>query len=315
MKKIIKNIFSTPLKSPWVFRSIESILGKMFGGFILCWHNLPAHTLKSHIECLYPLKPMPLDELIKRHNDGKTTKDYFALTIDDGIASTVNDISSFCTKMDWPITFYIPTNYLSGKMLPYQKIEFIDQYLPLGDYSVPNISKKNHNKLINKKKLIQSLTSLLYIEHFTVIDKILDHFIEKISINNKKELLHSEYPKSITWQEIEKLSKNSIISFQSHSVTHTALRSLNDSEIEDEMVRSKNILEEHTGKKVNSFSYPYGSEKSIGKRAPKIASKHYNSAVTLIRGRLRKNNPFYLPRIDLYQDDFLSLVRLKVILS
>ena len=315
MKKIIKNICSTPFKAPWVFRPIESVLGKMFGGFILCWHNLPAHTFRSHIESLHPLKPISLDELLKRHSEGKSTKDYFALTIDDGVESTVDNISSICTKMDWPITFYIPTNYLNGNLLPYQKIEFIDQYLPLEHYLDPSIDKKNHNKQINKKKLIQSLTNLLYTEHFNVIDKTLDHFIEKILINKNKKLLHNEYSRPITWQAFEKLSKNSIISFQSHSVTHTAVSGLNDSEIEDEMIRSKNILEEHTGKKVNSFCYPYGSEKSIGKRAPKIASKHYNSAVTLIRGRLRKNNPFYLPRIDLYEDDFSSLVRLKVILS
>ncbi len=121
------------------------------------------------------------------------------------------------------------------------------------------------------------------------------------------------YP--ITWDEIEKLSKNPIISFQSHSVTHTAVSSLSENEIEDEMIKSKEIIEQHTGLKVHSFCYPYGAEKSIGVHAPKIAAKHYNSAVTLMRGRLKKNNPYYLPRIDFYNGDSPGFVRLKVILN
>jgi hypothetical protein len=46
-----------------------------------------------------------------------------------------------------------------------------------------------------------------------------------------------------------------------------------------------------------------------------MAAKYYDSAVTLMRGRLKKNNPFYLPRIDLYEEDSVGFIRLKVILS
>ena len=93
--------------------------------------------------------------------------------------------------------------------------------------------------------------------------KILNYFVEQILDKEKKNLLFEEYPKPITWDEIEKLSKNPIISFQSHSVTHTAVSSLNENEIEDEMIKSKEIIEQHTGLKVHSFCYPYGNEKSI----------------------------------------------------
>jgi len=35
----------------------------------------------------------------------------------------------------------------------------------------------------------------------------------------------------------------------------------------------------------------------------------------LLRGRLKKNNPFYLPRIGLYKEDNSSFVRLKTVLN
>ena len=217
--------------------------------------------------------------------------------------------------MGWPVTFYVPTGYVDGGILPYQKVEFIDQYLPIGNYLIPNNSKDIQNKKLNKQQLILSLTNLIYTEHFKVVNKILDYFIEQISDKEKNNLLYEEYPKPIAWEEIEKLSKNPIISFQSHGVTHTAVSSLSENEIEDEMIKSKEIIEQHTERKVHSFCYPYGAEKSIGAYAPKIAAKHYNSAVTLMRGRLKKNNPFYLPRIDLYNGDSPGFVRLKLILN
>ena len=300
---------------PGVFHPIESMLGKMFGGFISCWHDLSAEIFKSHVECLHPSKPIPLEELVERHKAGKSTKGYFALTFDDGVGAIVREISNLCVNMGWPVTFYVPTGYVDGGILPYQKVEFIDRYLPIGNYLIPNNSKDIKNKKLNKQQLILSLTNLIYTEHFKVVNKILDYFIEQISDKEKNNLLYEEYPKPITWEEIEKLSKNPIISFQSHSVTHTAVSSLSENEIEDEMIKSKEIIEQHTERKVHSFCYPYGAEKSIGTYAPKIAAKHYNSAVTLMRGRLKKNNPFYLPRIDLYNGDSPGFVRLKVILN
>ena len=106
-----------------------------------------------------------------------------------------------------------------------------------------------------------------------------------------------------------------MISFQSHGVSHTALSSLNNIEIENEMIKSKQIIEEHTNIKVNSFCYPYGNEIAIGNSAPKIAANHYDYAVTLIKGRLRKSDIFYLPRIDLYSSNSNEIVKLKVISS
>ena len=120
--------------------------------------------------------------------------------------------------------------------------------------------------------------------------------------------------KPISWNEVEELSKNQLISFQSHGVTHSAVSSLSEEKIEFEMTESRKIIESHTNKKVHSFCYPYGSKESIGNIAPKLAAKYFSSAVTLTHGRLEKNNLFYLPRIGLYKEDLRSLARLKTLI-
>ena len=309
-KKSIKNICSIPFLFRSVFKTTELILGKSSGGYILCWHDLSANKFKSHVEALYPSKPIPLYELVERYKAGKSIKNCFSITFDDGVGKTVRDISAVCNIKEWPVTFYIPTGYLGGDFLPYQKIEFINKFLPQDNYFMPTSKQK-----VSKKKLIQSLTKLLYIKHYKDVDKIIDHFINQVVIRTKNNLSNSMLPTSVTWNEIENLSKNPLISFQSHSVTHSAVSSLNEDEIEYEMLKSKTIIEEHTEKKVHSFCYPYGSERSIGNLAPKIAAKHFNSAATLIRGRLKDSNPFYLPRIDFNEDDTIGFARLKVALT
>ncbi len=312
--KFMKNICSIPLVFPGVFHLIESFIGRKFGGFICCWHNLSAERFQNHVEALHPSKPIPLEELVNRIRSGKSTKGCYALTFDDGIGSTVRDISKKCIDKGWPVTFYVPTGYLDGEILPYQKIEFINKYLPIGEYDVQDFSKNFESKIANKKKIIKTLTNLLYFENFTVVKKTLDYFINLLD-REKKTLLNKEFPKPISWNEIEDLSKKKVISFQSHSVTHTAVSGLSEKEIEYEMVKSKEIIESHTNQKVHSFCYPYGEKKSIGEIAPRIAAKYFTSAVTLLRGRLKKNNPFYLPRIGLYKEDNSSFVRLKTVLN
>ncbi len=240
--KLFKNFCSLPLLIPGVFNFIDSVFKKKSDGFICCWHDLSAEIFQNQVEALLPNKPIPLDELIERFKSGKSTSGCFALTFDDGVGSTVRNISKKCIEKNWPVTFYLPTQYLDGGTLPYQD------------------------------------------------------------------------SKPISWTEVEELSKNKLISFQSHGVTHSAVSSLNEEEIEFEMIKSKKIIESHTNKKVHSFCYPYGSKKSIGNIAPKIAAKHFISAVTLIHGRLQNKDLFYLPRIGLYKEDLRSLARLKTLI-
>ncbi len=311
----MKNIFSIPLRFGILFNACENILRKSSEGYIISWHDLPAEIFKSQVESLYPSEPIPLEELIKRNKAGKSTKQCFAITFDDGVQSTVKNISEVSKKMNWPVTFYLPTGYLNGDNLPYQKIQFINEKLPEGNYTIPNNSKRFEKKTFNKKDLIKLLIKMLYVEHFNVMNIFLDYFIKKIPNNENNNSLKKWCPKPISWNEIEQLSRNPNLSFQSHSVSHTAVSSLTEKELQHEMSKSKELIEQHTNKKVHSFCYPYGNEKSIGKLAPKIAAKYFDSGTTLIRGRIKNSDPFYLPRIDLYENDSPNTVRLKVVLN
>ena len=311
MNKTIKNLFSYPYNSKLIFQITEKVLNKQSGGYILSFHEVSPEVFESHIKSLLPSKPIPLEEIVQRHRLGRSTKECLAITFDDGVRNTVLKNWEVCLKNNWPVTFYLPINYINGENLPYQKILLIEKSLNEKFDSFPQTDDKNF-KNISKKKLIAELFKMIYVSNKSKVNSYLDHFIKQILDYDK---IKQSMPKAINWNEVREISKNYLSSFQSHGLSHTAVSAMSEKEIKSEMVESKNAIEECTGKKVNSFCYPYGAARSINKLSVEIASKYFDSATTLIRGRLKKNNLYYLPRIDLYEENETSLVRLKVAIS
>ena len=311
MNKTVKNLFSYPYNSKLIFQITEKMLNKIPGGYILSFHEVSPEIFESHIKSLSPSKPISLEEMVQRFKLGKSTKDCFAITFDDGVRNTVLKNWEVCLKNNWPVTFYLPTNYINGDNLPYQKIELIEKFLNKKFYDLPQTGSKNLKKL-SKKKIITELYKMIYVCDKSTVNLYLDHFTKQIT---NYDTVKENMPKAISWSEIKDISKNQLSSFQSHSVSHTAVSALSEEEIKNEMIESKDAIEQCTGKKVNSFCYPYGAAKSINKLSVQLASKYFDSATTLIRGRLKESNLYYLPRIDFYEENKISFVRLKVALS
>jgi peptidoglycan/xylan/chitin deacetylase (PgdA/CDA1 family) len=119
----------------------------------------------------------------------------------------------------------------------------------------------------------------------------------------------------ITWREVEELSKDDLIRFESHGVSHAAMSSLTDEELALEMKHSRDAVSEHTGRECRHLAYPFGSSQSIGARAAATAETFYDSATTMSRGRLDAANPWMLPRIPLYPENSISFAQLKVLIG
>ena len=316
MQKKFKNYLSFPFNSSLVFKATETLLNKSPGGYILSFHDLSSEVFSSHVESLKPAIPVSLNELIDRYKLGKSIKNCFAITFDDGVRSTIKNNWKICMKNNWPVTFYIPTNYINGDNLPFQKIELLESLLKNENYKLPKILNSTTERILNKKNLINYLNEIIYVKNNQEVEEILNYFLKILQTNYGLEYNKDLMPKAISWEEIKQISKNELASFQSHSLSHTACSGLSEQELENEMLNSKRIIEDCTGKNVNSFCYPYGAPKSISKLSLEIASKYFDHATTLIKGRLNQNsNLHYLPRIDLYQHHKVSFARMKVALS
>ncbi len=74
-----------------------------------------------------------------------------------------------------------------------------------------------------------------------------------------------------TWQELKEMADSGIVKVASHSYSHANLIK-NNVDLTDEIVQSKQIIEQRLSQKIDTFIYPFGE---VDKRAHKFTSGHY----------------------------------------
>lgn len=98
----------------------------------------------------------------------------------------------------------------------------------------------------------------------------------------------------------------------SHGATHADFQSLNNKEIEEEVINSKKNLEKELGIKIKYFSYPKGKYTKEVLKAVKKAG--YDLALTMDDSQINiKTDPYRIPRIGV--DGTHSLAEFKTLYS
>lgn len=99
----------------------------------------------------------------------------------------------------------------------------------------------------------------------------------------------------LTWEQLAEISVGGI-ECAAHTHTHPALDMLPSAAVRDEIVRSKELLEDHLGVQVSSFAYPYGYYNSLVRQA--VLASGFASACA-IKGVLSSlhDDPYTLARL------------------
>lgn len=101
----------------------------------------------------------------------------------------------------------------------------------------------------------------------------------------------------LTWEEVEVLAKEGC-EFGGHTMNHLPLSTLAGTQLQDELIKSKDKIREVTGQSASIFAYPYGD---TGGDAIRAVQQHYDGAVSTDLGICRlDSNQYLLPRIDSY---------------
>jgi len=107
--------------------------------------------------------------------------------------------------------------------------------------------------------------------------------------------------KMLNWQQIEEMNRHKI-SFGAHTVSHPKLSELSDALATQEIVTSKQVIEERLGEPCNHFAYPYGlfndqTCKIVKEAGFKLACSTRSGFNNVAR------DPFILHRIEVYGND------------
>lgn len=120
---------------------------------------------------------------------------------------------------------------------------------------------------------------------------------DKGAASQKSRLPSMQGRSMLSWQEIREMQRCGIV-FDAHTLTHPDLTRMSYKDAEDEICRSKMIIEDVLGSEVFSFAYPFGY---YDLQSIEIAKKHFACAVTdrmgLVTGR---SDPYLLERVDAY---------------
>lgn len=100
----------------------------------------------------------------------------------------------------------------------------------------------------------------------------------------------------MTWDQVADLRARGF-SFGSHAATHAALTGLPDDEVARQLARSRRILRERVGDRVDTVAYPYGDSDAVVERF--AGGCGYEFGLRAGGGRATRRSPVLaLPRIE-----------------
>jgi peptidoglycan/xylan/chitin deacetylase (PgdA/CDA1 family) len=296
------------------FTLVQKIIARSSRGFILAFHDIEADRMERFLDALSPIRPVHLSELVSRSKSGKSTAGLCAITVDDGVGTTVSALSRICKNRSWPITFFLPTGNLdTHEGIAYQWWRQIKPLLPGRLVELPSGTWD-----FSRPELVSELSSTLERLWHSAPEEAYRPFlmglVQAIAEAHGLQTDQLAPPKPVSWPDVAKLSRDHLIRFESHGVSHVAMSALSDDELALEMKRSRDRVSDHTGRSCRHLAYPFGGSQSIGALAPVIARRFYDSAVTMSLGHVDAADPWLLPRIPLYPENSVLLARLKVAL-
>lgn len=180
------------------------------------------------------------------------------LTFDDGFANNHKYVLPLLQQYQLPATFFVTAIQSAGCDILWN--DFISIF-----------SKYGPGKIIaNSEAYIKNRHSR-YISSLTgtgLIEKMWNYgFSEKVAVMRelypqspfKTNLIDHDYWHQMSVNQIAALSESPFVTIGAHSVYHNDLAGININDANDELVRSKQFLENITQKSVSSFAFPYGS--------------------------------------------------------
>jgi peptidoglycan/xylan/chitin deacetylase (PgdA/CDA1 family) len=104
----------------------------------------------------------------------------------------------------------------------------------------------------------------------------------------------------VTWNQLAEISESGI-ECAAHSHTHPPLTMLPPSVARDEIVRSKELLEDHLSQEVSSFAYPFGYYSARIQQIVKATGYTSACAIKRVLSSLY-DNPYALARLAIWPD-------------
>ncbi len=221
-------------------------------------------------------------------------------------------------EASFPILMYHSIDNVPGNGLcvPKEQLEEEMAWLHKNDYYTLTpkqaIRVLTKNEVPKDKKIVWITFDDGYANNYTVALPILKKYKLKATVNMITSSMNTNG--MLTTDQIKKMQKTKLISFESHTVRHVDLRTLTPEQQDNEAVDSKRTLQKDFGINSRSYCYPAGRYNDYSKVAAKNAG--YKVALTTQPGWAKASDGLYdLKRVripaQMTLDSFIESVEYK----
>jgi peptidoglycan/xylan/chitin deacetylase (PgdA/CDA1 family) len=279
---------------------------------ILTYHNISddypdflgiCHTVDSFKKQINFLKDnyniKTLEDSITCLKEPKHYEDITVITFDDAYKEFIDVVIPILGRDNLPATFFLSVDPIqSGIPLTIDLIICAmaitsKKEMDFRKYGLKKYFFDSNNK---KEKVILSIN-----KHFKRItseerNEIVEDIFKILKVEkNEIEKLH----KVLDWDDVRNMRRDGI-SIGSHTLGHPNLASIPLSDADNEIKRSKSILEEKTGLQIDYFSYPYGGYDNFNRQVSELVKEsNYQGAVTLVPDSGKELDEFLIPRLSI----------------
>lgn len=248
-------------------------------------------------------KVISLNEAVTRLREStKLPQRAAVITIDDGYRDSYDIAFPVLTELGLPATIYLVTEFVAGNCWIWtDKARHI-----LSKTAKERLAFQVGDKLLHldfgRSGSRLALAASVNAELKKLPDLEKDGRILKLSELAEVPVPHkvTEGYESLSWDQAREMSRKRV-EIGSHTATHPILTNVDSSRLEDEINRSRAVIEREIGSNSVHFCYPNGNVS--GRERDAVQAAGYNSAVTT-EIKLCENDEdlFLIPRIDAEPD-------------
>ncbi len=221
------------------------------------------------------------------------------ITIDDGYSDVYDIAFPLLKKYNMPATLYAITDFIDGKIWLWTDLmRYILMQSEAGffSYEHPN-GERVEAELeddFQKLQVAGSVNSILKKLPDREKEFRIKEIAESLEVEIPEKPTRSFFP--INWEQAREMD-SSVVSVESHTVTHPILPNVETEQLEFELSQSKQRLEKILEREVGHFCYPNGSlNEKVVEAVEKVG---YKSATTTEYGfNNGRSDMFMLKRID-----------------
>ena len=256
-----------------------------------------------------------LDEAHRRLLSPTTSRPFVAFTLDDGYRDTLEHAYPVFKHHNVPFCIYVPTAYADGRAdLWWVKLE---SAITAGRPLRLNLGRREWTFDCATPTAQQRTWDRLYWWMRGLDEDTMRAMVQSLCHQAGYDATALAGDTMMTWAEVSRLAADPLCTIGAHTVNHYSMAKLPEARARDEMLRSRQGLEDRLAVPVRHFSYPYGSAADAGPREFDMAAEAgFATAVTTRKGLLfpeHRHHMTALPRLSLngeVQDERLLAVLL-----